>query len=64
MAVGVLGNYVARIYEESKLRPLYVVSASRNLGPHGETPERSLVLQPSSMPAPAEVSGKSLLTWK
>ena len=45
MAVGVLGNYVARIYEESKLRPLYVVADSRNFPVRTETPDRSVVLQ-------------------
>lgn len=31
VAIGVLGEYVARIYEEVKGRPLYIVSASANL---------------------------------
>jgi dolichol-phosphate mannosyltransferase len=30
-AIGMVGDYVARIYEEAKGRPLYVVSATRNL---------------------------------
>jgi dolichol-phosphate mannosyltransferase len=33
LAVGVLGEYVARIYEESKARPLYVVKQAGNLHP-------------------------------
>jgi dolichol-phosphate mannosyltransferase len=35
-AIGLLGEYVARIYEEAKGRPLYVVSDTANLGrePH------------------------------
>lgn len=31
MAIGLLGDYVARIYEEVKCRPLYVVSETSNL---------------------------------
>ncbi len=30
-AIGMVGDYVARIYEESKGRPLYVVASTRNL---------------------------------
>lgn len=47
-AVGVLGNYVARIYEESKRRPLYVISSSANAGMESAGPERGLVLEPRS----------------
>jgi dolichol-phosphate mannosyltransferase len=46
MAVGVVGNYVARIYEESKQRPLYVVSDLRNLPIPITGPERGVVLDP------------------
>ena len=31
MSIGVLGEYVARIYEESKGRPLYIVASSANM---------------------------------
>ena len=58
-AVGVLGNYVARIYEESKHRPLYVVSATKNVAIWGETPERGVVLQRAEFPA--EVPTASLV---
>ena len=46
MAVGTVGNYVARIFEESKRRPLYVVSDAVNAKWRGEPPERGVVLQP------------------
>ena len=52
MAVGVLGNYVARIYEESKRRPLYVVSALDNVYMRGEPPVRAVVLE--GRPKPLE----------
>ncbi len=46
MAVGAVGNYVARIFEESKRRPLYVVSDTVNAWLRSEMPERGVVLQP------------------
>jgi dolichol-phosphate mannosyltransferase len=53
MAVGVLGNYVARIYEESKQRPLYVVSGLQNLPIPIAGPDRGVVLEPPLPPAKA-----------
>jgi polyisoprenyl-phosphate glycosyltransferase len=32
MALGIIGEYISRIYDEVKRRPLYVVSERRNLG--------------------------------
>jgi dolichol-phosphate mannosyltransferase len=46
-AVGLVGSYVARIYEESKQRPLYVVSDLQNLPLPLSGPERGVVLEPS-----------------
>ena len=54
MAVGVLGNYVARIYEESKRRPLYVVSSAANAGLRSENPERGVILEARREPAPMQ----------
>jgi polyisoprenyl-phosphate glycosyltransferase len=34
IAVGILGEYVGRIYEEGKGRPLYLVADARNLKQH------------------------------
>jgi dolichol-phosphate mannosyltransferase len=45
-AVGVLGNYVARIYEESKHRPLYVVSGVTSTAGQPVVPERGVILEP------------------
>jgi len=44
MAVGLLGDYVARIYEEAKGRPLYVVADTMNLARNPEDVVRAIVL--------------------
>jgi len=43
-AVGLMGDYVARIYEEIKGRPLYVVAETTNLPPGTATPVRAMQL--------------------
>jgi dolichol-phosphate mannosyltransferase len=43
-ALGLVGDYVARIYEEAKGRPLYVVSEVMNLGPRALAPPRAVCL--------------------
>jgi len=54
MAVGLVGNYVARIYEESKQRPLYVVADLRNLPIPITDPKRCVVLDPPLLAEPAD----------
>jgi glycosyltransferase involved in cell wall biosynthesis len=44
VAVGLVGEYVARIYEEAKGRPLYVVSGSANLPIDLATVEKAIIL--------------------
>jgi dolichol-phosphate mannosyltransferase len=58
-ALGLVGDYVARIYDEVKGRPLYVVSEVLNLGPSVAVPPRSVCLTrpvvasvPISVPIP------------
>jgi len=46
MAVGLLGDYVARIYEEAKHRPLYVVARTMNLQDANATVARAVILPP------------------
>jgi len=50
LALGAVGDYVARTYEEAKNRPLYVVTETRNLAlPGRETLSRAVILeQPAS----------------
>lgn len=47
LAIGMVGNYVARIYEESKLRPLYVVASLNNIVVQQVAPPRGVVLEPA-----------------
>lgn len=44
IALGAIGDYVARIYEESKGRPLYVVSATCNFAPAALAVPRAVIL--------------------
>ena len=46
-AVGLVGSYVARIYEESKQRPLYVVAGLNNFEIRETPPQRGVVLESS-----------------
>jgi len=42
--LGLVGDYIARLYEESKARPLYVIDDSRNFPPDVPQPQRALYL--------------------
>jgi polyisoprenyl-phosphate glycosyltransferase len=47
-AIGLVGEYLARVYEESKGRPLYIVSNSFNLD-HDIRPANGIVLPPATL---------------
>jgi dolichol-phosphate mannosyltransferase len=51
-AVGLVGDYVARVYEELKGRPLYVVSEAVNLAPGLAEPPRAVCLARPAAEAP------------
>jgi glycosyltransferase involved in cell wall biosynthesis len=53
LALGVIGDYVARTYEETKGRPLYIVSRTMNVAvPENGISRASLLLAPYAFPAP------------
>jgi glycosyltransferase involved in cell wall biosynthesis len=43
MSIGVLGEYIGKLYEQSKNRPLYVVSQTVNVSPGKSTREESRI---------------------
>lgn len=54
LALGAIGDYVARIYEESKGRPLYVIASAVNCQiPPNEIRCASVLLTPEDRPIPA-----------
>lgn len=44
LALGIAGDYIARTYEETKLRPLYVVGGDCNINYPEHMPQRSIIL--------------------
>lgn len=51
LALGAIGDYVARNYEEAKERPLYVVTEARNVVLAGKTLPRAYILADAALPA-------------
>ncbi len=55
LALGVIGDYVARNYEESKGRPLYVLTSAINTrAPQNEIPRAAVVIRPEIDELPVE----------
>jgi glycosyltransferase involved in cell wall biosynthesis len=64
LALGGIGDYLARTYEEAKHRPLYVVSETCNLSPVQPNLSRAIVLTKPLVPAPSiktEAAGLRLM---
>jgi dolichol-phosphate mannosyltransferase len=55
IAIGVIGDYVARIYDESKGRPLYIVNAAANVTLADRRVDRAVILAPR----PEDGAGRS-----
>lgn len=53
LALGGIGDYLARTYEEAKQRPLYVVTERCNISLSPPSLERAIVLENPVAPAPA-----------
>jgi dolichol-phosphate mannosyltransferase len=54
LALGLIGDYVARIYEEIKNRPLYVISEILNTGQAAPPAVGAVVLTPRQEELPTE----------
>jgi polyisoprenyl-phosphate glycosyltransferase len=50
LAIGLIGEYLARVYDESKHRPLYVLQRTANIPVIPDNLERVLVLSPRDLP--------------
>src|SRR5207237_10752602 len=48
VVIGLVGRYVARIFEEAKGRPLYIVSNLINLDETAALPERAIIVNQSA----------------
>jgi dolichol-phosphate mannosyltransferase len=60
LALGAVGDYVARTYEESKDRPLYVLTKTCNVAPELKQPARAVVLAESRPLYAASIRGKAV----
>jgi polyisoprenyl-phosphate glycosyltransferase len=56
LALGAIGDYVARTYEEAKGRPLYVVSDLRHVPPPEQPLSRAVLLVESEVPSTVGVN--------
>jgi dolichol-phosphate mannosyltransferase len=57
LALGAIGDYVARTYEEAKNRPLYVVTEMRNLRESRRSLPRAVILADSCLGLPVPLDG-------
>jgi glycosyltransferase involved in cell wall biosynthesis len=53
LMTGILGEYIGRVYEEVKRRPLYIVAQTINLAPEGAVPVAPVASSPSSSSGPS-----------
>lgn len=61
LALGGIGDYLARTYEEAKQRPLYVVTSTCNISSLQHSPKRAIVLESVNPEAESEFTGPRLV---
>jgi len=61
LALGGIGDYLARTYEETKQRPLYVVTSTCNISRVQHSPKRAIVLESVAPDVESEFTGPRLV---
>jgi len=56
LALGIIGDYLARTYEEAKQRPLYVVTETFNISPPPRLLARAVILENAIPPDPSSMA--------
>jgi len=66
LSLGIIGQYIARIYDEAKQRPLYVLAEALNIDPESvPLQHRAVVIscRPTTNPETEDVKPPQLTTW-
>ena len=61
IAIGILGEYIGRMYEESKGRPLYIIDKEININGEKEKELKDMLL--SAISESKSGHGGTMLTW-
>ncbi len=52
LTIGIIGEYISRIYDEVKQRPLYIVDAVENMDEHPAAARQPALARPAEVPVP------------